>query len=172
MGKRALKKYLTGLEKEALETQILELYDRFSSVKTYYNFVFDPREDSLMQEAKAKVANEYFPVRRKRPRARRSVAQKYLRHFAALGVDPVLVADFMCFVLETALRYAKNRPPNPAFCKSMYRTYSQALQHVVQNGLLASFEDRIVAIYAAVRGQDWENADDFSKDLEIIGLRA
>ena len=95
MSKRALKKYVSNLPKKELEAQLLDLYDRFPMVKQYYDFVFNPKEDKLVQEAKTKISNEYFPVKRKRPKARRSVAQNRIKHFVKLGVDPYLIADVM-----------------------------------------------------------------------------
>ena len=47
MSKTALKKYLAGLKKKDLELQILDLYGRFPVVKTYYDFVFNPKEEKL-----------------------------------------------------------------------------------------------------------------------------
>ena len=81
MSKRALIKYLSDLNKAELEEQLLDLYNRFPQVKKYYDFAFNPKEDKMMQEAQAKISNEYFPLKRKRPRARRSVAQKFIRQF-------------------------------------------------------------------------------------------
>jgi hypothetical protein len=43
MSKRDLK-YVNELTKEQLEEQILELYEKFSSVKVYYNFVLTLRK--------------------------------------------------------------------------------------------------------------------------------
>ena len=48
MSKRDLKKYLSGMDKEQIETQFLELYDKFADVKTYYDFIFNPKEDKLV----------------------------------------------------------------------------------------------------------------------------
>jgi shikimate 5-dehydrogenase len=50
MSKRDLKKYLGELNKEQLEEQIIELYEKFSSVKVFYDFVFNPKEDKLLQQ--------------------------------------------------------------------------------------------------------------------------
>lgn len=69
MSKRDLKKYLESLSSENLREQIVELYDKFPAVKTYYNFVFKPNEDKLIDEAKAKILNEYFPLKRRKPKA-------------------------------------------------------------------------------------------------------
>ena len=101
MSKRALKKYLQELDKEALAEQLLELYEKFGDVKAYYNFVFNPKEDVLINDAKARIAKEYASRGKRRPKARRSIAQKYFRQFEVLGVHPALVADLIvlkCFI--------------------------------------------------------------------------
>ena len=41
MSKRDLKKYLGELDKEQLLEQLIELYEKFSVVKEYYDFVFN-----------------------------------------------------------------------------------------------------------------------------------
>jgi hypothetical protein len=91
--KRELK-YLKDLTKEQLEEQMIELYEKFSPVKVYYNFVFNPNEDKILQEYKIKVSNEYFPIQtgktKRRAKMRRSVAQKFIKHFILLGVDHIL----------------------------------------------------------------------------------
>ncbi len=78
MSKTALKKYVSELPKEELKLQLMDLYERFPVVKTYYDFIFNPKEDKLVREAKTKISNEYFPIKRKRPKARRSVAHKFI----------------------------------------------------------------------------------------------
>jgi hypothetical protein len=65
MSKRDLKKYLNELSKPQLEEQIMELYDKFSEVKVYYDFAFNPNEEKLVREAKFKISNEYFPIKSK-----------------------------------------------------------------------------------------------------------
>ena len=102
MSKRDLKKYLTELNKSQLEEQVIELYDKFKDVKVYYDFVFNPNENNLIKDAKLKISNEYFPIRGKRPKMRRSVAQKFIKHYIALGVDSFIIADIMLYNLEIA----------------------------------------------------------------------
>ena len=106
MSKRDLKKYLNELNKEQLEEQIINLYDKFPAVKTYYDFVFKPNERQLLQDFKLKVSNEYFPVKSKKVKARRSVAQKMIKHFISLGVDPFVIVDAMLYSIEIAQTYS------------------------------------------------------------------
>ncbi len=164
MSKRDLKKYLASLPKEELEEQLLSLYDKFSDVKQYYDFVFNPKEDKLEQEAKVKIANEYFPLKGKRPKLRRSTAQKYIKHFLSLGVDPFVVADVMLFNIETAQKYsAKRELKYSSFYKSMLNSYKQVVDYVVINGMAPSFKERIATIKNEAFGQYWENREEFER---------
>ena len=164
MSKRDLKKYLALLPKQELEGQMLALYEKFAEVKAYYDFVFNPKEEKLEQEAKVKIANEYFPARGKRPKLRRSVAQKYIKHFITLGVDPYVVADVMLFTIETAQKYsAKREMKYGSFYKSIFTAYKQVVDYVVVNGTAANFKSRIKAVHDETFRQDWENKKEFER---------
>lgn len=168
MSKRALVKYLSGMEKAEIQEQLLDLYHRFPVVKEYYDFVFNPKEDKLVQEAKLKISNEYFPVKRKRPKARRSVAQKYIKHFVKLGVEPYLVADVMLYNLEIAQTFSKEKNVPDAFYKSMLNSFTEAIQYIVLHGQLTEFKTRIVQIYQKTEEQQWLYSEGFSRALDVI----
>lgn len=164
MSKRDLKKYLASLPKEELEEQLLALYEKFADVKQYYDFVFNPKEDKLEQEAKLKIANEYFPLKGKRPKLRRSTAQKYIKHFLNLGVDPYVVADVMLYNIETAQKYsAKRELKYSSFYKSMLNSYKQVVDYVSVNGMDANFKERIATIKNETFRQYWENRKEFER---------
>jgi len=164
MSKRDLKKYLASLTKDQLEEQLLNLYEKLSDVKKYYDFAFNPKEDKLEQEAKLKIANEYFPQRGKRPKLRRSTAQKYIKHFLTLGVDPHIVADIMLFNMETAQKYsAKREMRYDSFYKSMLNSYKQVVDFVISNGISIDFKSRILAIHDEAFRQRWENKKEFER---------
>lgn len=164
MSKRDLKKYLASLPKDELQEQLISLYDKFSDVKAYYDFVFNPKEEKLEQEAKIKIANEYFPIKGKRPKLRRSTAQKYIKHFLSLGVDPFIVADVMLFNIETAQKYsAKREFSNSSFYKSILNSYKQAVDYIVVNGISGDFKARLLAIHDQTFKQHWENKKEFER---------
>ena len=166
MSKRDLKKYLNGLEKEQIIEQFTALYDKFPEVKTYYNFVFRPNEEKLAGEARAKIRNEYFPVKSRRAKLRRSTAQHFIKHFMTLGVDPFLVADVMLFNIETAMAYTAKRPAMfGAFYKSMLKSYEQAVSYMVSGGIWDAMAARAEAIPREARKQHWENASAFDDVL-------
>lgn len=177
MSKRDLKKYLTGLNKEQLEEQIIELYEKFSPVKVFYDFVFNPKEEKLLQESKTKISHEYFPVKKSgakwRPKAkmRRSVAQKIIKHFISLGVDPFVIADVMLYNIEIAQTYSSgNFIKQELFYKSMLNSFEQAVNFVISNGVLSEFKPRIIAIQQETMQQKWKNKYEFEAILEKIDL--
>lgn len=171
MSKRDLKKYLNELNKEQLEEQIIELYEKFSPVKVYYNFVFNPKEDTLLQECKLKISNEYFPIktsgRGKKPKMRRSVAQKYIKHFIVLGVDSYVIADVMLYNIEIAQAFsAEHLIKQELFFKSMLNSYEQAVIFMIANGIISDFMERIRTIHNETVAQRWKNQAEFNAILE------
>lgn len=174
MSKRDLKKYLSELSQEQLQEQIIELYEKFSPVKVFYDFVFNPKEETLLQEAKLKISNEYFPVkitRRDKAKMRRSVAQKIIKHFISLGVDPFVIADIMLYNVEIAQAYSSNSIiKQELFYKSMLNSFEQAVTYSISNGIFQEFAKRITAIVDETKRQKWKNNPDFEVVLEKVGF--
>ena len=171
MSKRDLKKYLSELNKEQLEEQIIELYEKFSPVKVYYNFVFNPKEESLLQECKLKISNEYYPLkklgRRSKPKMRRSVAQKYIKHFTLLGVDPFVIADVMLYNIEIAQTFSSEHViKQDLFFKSMFNSFEQAVTFLIANGILNDFKPRIISIHKETMEQKWRIEPEFNATIE------
>jgi hypothetical protein len=171
MSKRDLKKYVAELNKEQLEEQIIELYEKFSPVKVYYDFVFNPKEETLLQECKIKISNEYYPLKKSgrgsKPKMRRSVAQKYIKHFTLLGVDPFVIADVMLYHIEIAQTFSSEHAiKQDLFFKSMFNSFEQAVIFLITNGILTDFKKRIIAIHSETISQKWYNESEFNAILE------
>lgn len=167
MSKRDLKKYLQEIDKVQLEEQFIALYDKFKEVKTYYDFVFRPNEKNLIKDAKLKISNEYFPVRAKKPKMRRSVAQKFIKHFILLGVDSFLIADVMLFNIEIAQTLSSEKViKQELFFKSMLNSYEQAISFMIDKGILYEFQNRVVGIKNEVCNQNWINQTEFEAVVE------
>jgi phosphotransferase system IIB component len=168
MSKRDLKKYLAELNKIQLEEQILELYEKFVPVKTFYDFVFNPKEETILKEAKLKISNEYFPIkkigRRSKPKMRRSIAQKFIKHFITLGVDPFVIADIMLYNIEIAQTYSsENQIKQELFYKSMFNSFEQAVEFIISNGIYPDFKNRIGSIFQESVDQKWVNQYEFER---------
>lgn len=167
MSKRDLKNYLTELNKEQLEEQLIALYDKFTDVKVYYNFVFRPNENNLVKDAKLKISNEYFPIRGKRPKMRRSVAQKFIKHFISLGVDSFIIADIMLYNIEIAQTLSSEKTiKQELFFKSMLTSFQQAISFTIEKGILYEFQSRVVAIKDEAITQNWVNKFEFNAVVE------
>lgn len=167
MSKRDLKKYLSELNKTQLEDQIIELYDKFKEVKVYYDFVFNPKETNLVKEAKLKISNEYYPIRGKKPKMRRSIAQKFIKHFISLGVDAYIIADIMLYTLEIAQTLSAEREiKQEAFYKSMLSSFQQSISFMIEKGILDDFKSRVVAIQEETNSQNWLNKYEFNTTVE------
>ena len=165
MSKKLLQKHLVELQKEHLEIMVLDLYDKFPEVKTYFNFVFNPNENKLLEQARVKVANEFFPLKRKRPKARRSVAQKYIKHFKTLGMSPELIAEFMWYNIGLMHTFCEEKPQRLPFFKSFCNFYKEALQFASYHQIIPLYKTQILAVYTA--SKDWENAYDFEGSRRV-----
>ena len=167
MSKRDLKKYLSELNKEQLEEQMVALYEKFKEVKVYYDFVFNPNEQNLVKDAKLKISNEYFPIRGKKPKMRRSTAQKFIKHFISLGVDAYIIADVMLYSIEIAQTLASERQINQeAFYKSMLNSYELSISFLIENGILEDFKSRVVAVKDNAVTLNWVNKYEFNAIVE------
>ncbi len=168
MSKRNLQKYIKELKRKELESQLIDLYERFPVVKEFYDFAFNPKEDKLIQNAKLRISNEYYPVKRRKPKARRSVAQKFIKHFIKLGVDPNLIADLMIYNIEIAQSFSVERNVPDSFYKSFLNSFTQASHFVSINGLLAEYKDRIIKVYLFTQENEWPFEEDFSRALDVL----
>lgn len=162
MSKRELQNYLKGLTKKQLSDQILDLYDRFKNVKVYYDFAFNPKENKLIDDFKTRVGKEYFPQGNRKSKMRRSVAQKLIKHFITIELDPSLLLDAMLFNIETAQEYTLHKTVNQeAFYKSMLNSFQQAVNHSRYYGIFADSEYRFTRILQIADDSNWPNYSDF-----------
>ncbi len=169
MSKRDFKKYLQSLDKEQIADQFLELYSKFPEVKTYYDFIFNPNEDKLLQNARTKILAEYFPTKTKKPKLRRSTAQKIIKHFLMLGVEPHVTAEIMFYNITVAQKYsAKKEMYYSSFYKSILNSFEQCLNYCISNGILPHFRSQFLAVVEEVQKQKWPNKTEFNNAVVII----
>lgn len=169
MSKREFKKFLEESPRNELEEQLLDLYNRFKEVKEFYDFSFNPKEEELLNNAKTKISEEYFPKKRKRAKKRRSVAQNTIKHFIKLGVDPAKIMDIMLFQIEVAQVYTLEYPiKSEAFYRSMLKSFRQAILYAIENNWLNEYRSRMIQIINNSKEQGWENSDAFEYSLENL----
>ena len=169
MSKRDLNKYLQSLDKEQIAEQFLELYTKFPEVKVYYDFIFKPNENKLLQEAKIKISAEYFPIKSKKAKLRRSTAQKIIKHFVLLGVEPHITAEIMLYNITTAQKYtAKKEMRSESFYKSVLNSFEQCITFCIANGILAHFKEEILSVAGEAGKQKWPNKVQFDYTIENL----
>ncbi|MGB0807179.1 MAG: DUF6155 family protein [Salibacteraceae bacterium] len=166
MSKRDLKKYLDGLTKVQMQEQVLDLYSRFKEVKVYYDFAFNPKEDKILEEAKLKISKEYNLNVRK-AKARRSVAQKLIKHFKKLEVQPEVIADLMCYNLEIAQVYSGEKwIRQESFYVSMLNSFREACLYIKDHSLEQDFLTRLESIVDQTDEQRWFNNEAFENEIQ------
>ena len=169
MSKRDLKKYIQSLDKDQIAEQFLELYSKFPEVKTYYDFIFNPNEEKLLQDARVKISAEYFPTKTKKAKLRRSTAQKIIKHFLMLGVEPHIIAEVMLYNITIAQKYsAKKEMYYSSFYKSILNSFKQCITFCISNGIMPHFKTQILAVVEEVQKQKWPNKAEFKNRIEII----
>ena len=168
MSKRELKQYLKELNKEQLEEQLLDIYNRFREVKEYYDFAFNPKENELLEQCRFAIGKEYFPLNGRKAKTRRSVGQKWIRKLKLLGAEPSLVADIMLYNVEIAQAWSGERKPaKEIFYRSMFKSFEEALVFIAENGLQRDFSLRMEKIVGVCYSQNWPNRSSFEKLTEM-----
>jgi hypothetical protein len=143
MSKAALKKELISLPKEQLVEQILDLYDRYKSVKEFYEIYLHPHsEKDVVEKYKKVIVDEFYPIRGF-GKYRFSVCKKAISDFKALSPSPELLADLMLTLPEMACQSARDfGDMEEQFYMATYNNYSAALKYLKKEDLLAQFQLR------------------------------
>jgi len=163
MSKRELKNYLKDLTKPQLEEQIIDLYQRFKTVKEYYDFAFNPNENQLIELCRFQISKEYYPVGSRKAKLRRSVAQRWIKKLMVLEADPSLLADVMFFNIEIAITFSSEHIiRQESFFTSLFKSFDEAVRFSSEKGILQEFKGRIEKIANDTWEQQWLNRNAFA----------
>jgi hypothetical protein len=100
---------------------------------------------------------------------RRSVAQKFIKHYINLGVDVFIIADIMLYNIEIAQAYSAEKAiKQELFFKSMLTSFRQAISFLIENGILTEFKSRVVAIKEVAIQQNWMNVYEFNAVIDRL----
>ena len=95
---------------------------------------------------------------------RRSIAQKYIKQFIQLGVDPVLILDFMLYNIELGQAFSKNRYiSQETFFRSMFKSFEEAYDFANNNVIFRDAFGRFEKIVNESLEQDWFNKVAFER---------
>ena len=144
MSKAALKKEIQKLTKEQLVEQILDLYDKNKSVKEFYDFFLNPRNERDLAEKYKKIIRKEFDVDRpERAGLKFSVAKRAISDFKDLQPSPDALADVMLFLPECACEFTFNYGDmTEQFYNAAYNNFATALKFIAKHSLLELFKLR------------------------------
>jgi len=156
------KRYLSGLTKEELITEIMALIQRFPEVKQFYELKLSPhREQEIVNEFKKRIQQEFFPSRGL-GQARLRVAQKPIQEFRKIEPSPSSLADLMLWYVELGVRYTNTYGDlYEAFYASMETMLEKTLRLMSEHSLKDDFHDRIKNLVVSTRYIGWGFNDTF-----------
>ncbi|MBS1588416.1 MAG: hypothetical protein JST52_02255 [Bacteroidetes bacterium] len=144
MSKSALKKELQMLTKEQLIEQVLDLYEKNKSVKTFYNLYLNPKnEKALLEKCRKEIYREFNVERPERARLKFSVAKQAIAELKDVQASPEIIADAMLYLAECACEFTyQNGDVSGAFYSGAYNNFSAALKFIAKQNLLSVFRQR------------------------------
>lgn len=151
-----LKAHLAQKSQKELIKELVELYQKFSAVKDFYELQLNPLgQDDILGKHKKIILDEFLP-RRGEAEARLSVARKSVMDFKKLaGINESLV-DIAFYYVEVGVKYTNMYGDiNEAFYNSMESMFLQALKWMKQLKLFLHFQQRADAICKATVNIGW-----------------
>ena len=144
MSKPALKKELSKLTKEQLLSHILDLYENNKAVKEFYALYLNPnKEKDLAIKYKKLIRKEFNVENPMRSTEKFSVAKRAISDLKDLGVSPIILADVMLYLPESACELTSCYGDlSEHFYNSALNNYSKALNFINKHDLLDNFKLR------------------------------
>lgn len=144
MSQITLKKELLKLTKEQLVAQVLDLYGKNKSVKTFYDLYLDPQsEKELLKKCKKVICKEFNMERPEQAGLKFSVAKRAISELKDLQTSPEIIADAMLYLAETACEFTSEwGDMDEPFYIAAWNNFGAALRFMDKHDLLADFKLR------------------------------
>ena len=124
-----------------LIAEIKKLYDKFESVKKYYQLELSGDSEKVLSEYKSKIKKEYFP-NRGYGRARSSVSRKVITEFKKISIHPKDLIELILYRTEMMLEYTNAYGDiDEPFYNSLCKSFEQACNMIKQEKLEPYFKD-------------------------------
>jgi hypothetical protein len=149
--KNDLKKHLLTLTEEQLRQEVLRLYDKISSVKTYYQAELGNSEDhqALLKQYQAKIS-KLLNISSRRSRPKVTDAWALVKEFGKICFFPHLQAELMLFQLETMECLSRQEGYlGQTYNLQLRRYFEEMLLFVMEQKLQRHLEQRIKALALA-----------------------
>ena len=145
MSKTALKKELQQLTKEQLVEQVLDLYSKNKSVKTFYDFYLNPKNEiELLEKCKRAIRKEFNVENPMRAGLKFSVAKRAIAELKGLQVSSETIADAMLYLAESTCEFTSEwGDMDESFYTSAWNNFGAALEFMDKYSLLDNFQLRV-----------------------------
>jgi hypothetical protein len=155
MGVRDLRKELTEMHKEVLEGHIIQLYQRYPSVKKYFDFYLNSDEGALLNRYKEQVHQCYFPAKGKR--VKYAKARKVIGEFKKIAVSPEVLAELDLFAVQVALiRAREERSGSVSYYDRVTKNFRAVLEYLEKQALLPQYKETVLELVDRSEGLPWQ----------------
>jgi hypothetical protein len=149
-----LKRYLSGLTKEQLIEQIIELNKKYKDVKTYYEFFLNPDSSKKSEKVKTVILHCFFPTRSYKLRLKD--ARKAVNDFKKLSPNEASLLDVMLYYVECGVRFTNDFGDiDEPFYNSVASMFRQAGTLYIQMAKNKDLHDRAEKIMKDTNGIGW-----------------
>ena len=136
-----IKKELQKLEKSKLIDLVADLYKKNKSVKEFFDFYVNPKENDLLIKYQDKIFLAFYP--KNGYECKLKEARKAISDFKNLGVLQEYLAEIMLFYVETGVKYTNDYGDiNESFYESIEKMFVKTLTTMRNGELLEQFEMR------------------------------
>ena len=137
-----LKKALNGLSPKELADELLFLQKTYPQVADYFTSKYGEGENSVIDDYKAIVKNEFFP-KRGYGKIHLSTAKKAISDFKKISTTQESVIDIMLYYVEQGVKFTKEYGDiNESFYISIETVFEDSLKLMVEHKLVEGFRPR------------------------------
>lgn len=152
MRKSTFKKHIDTLQEEDLRAELMELYDRFQDVRTYYKMDLGTTKDreKVYESAKKEIAKKYLTKSYRRPRRPRIKAvNKIIRGLEKNAIFQHDLIDVYLFTSETAAHFMNEYDYySEVLVNNIVNNYTKACKGIKEAMVQAEFKPRAQKVIA------------------------
>ncbi|MGI8636392.1 MAG: DUF6155 family protein [Segetibacter sp.] len=157
--KKELRIFLNDLSKEELIKEVEKLYSKFPQVKTFYDVDLSGDASALMEVAKSKIKNEYFPARGN-PKARSGEVKKIIDEFAKISVHPKDIIELYLFRFHMAIMFTNEWGDiDEPFYDAAYNAFAKALKLIEKHDHQSEYKIKCWDIVNSLKPIGWGFSD-------------
>lgn len=162
MSKSKLKKALEPMSKEEITAFILDLYERSSSIKEYFDTQFNPSaEKKLLERYKKELKKEFYPSNPMNATHSFANAKKAIKAFKEVCNNPFFVGELMMDIPELTAKFTHDYGDMWAqYYISSENNFEAALKYLQKHDLLGMFQHRAQNCVKYAAGCGWGYADE------------